>query len=130
MLIKKTSHLNFCYTHISSSIHRIFKILVCTPHNTPLIMWGRHKNFKDSMYRNWDMGKTRIQMWGFFYQHPLRTTSSLFLFLSFPGEGEGGWNSWQSLQKGFHNMWQSIVKWRNVPSGKKYFIEIFYRNIL
>ena len=26
---------------------QIFKILVSTPHNTPIIMGGRHKNFED-----------------------------------------------------------------------------------
>ena len=30
---KKTLVLNFCFAHISASIHRIFKILVPTPHN-------------------------------------------------------------------------------------------------
>ena len=49
---KKTLHLNFCFAHISASICRIFKILVPTPHNIPLIMGGRHKNFKDPMYRS------------------------------------------------------------------------------
>ena len=29
--------------------HRIFKILVSTPHNSPLIMGVRHKNFEDPM---------------------------------------------------------------------------------
>ena len=49
---KKTLVLNYCFAHILASIHRIFKILVPTPHNTPPIMWGRHKNFKDTMYRS------------------------------------------------------------------------------
>ena len=48
---KKTSHLNSCSAHISASLHWIIKILVSTPHNERCIMWGRHKNFKDPMYR-------------------------------------------------------------------------------
>ena len=48
---KKTLHFDFCFAHISSSLHRIFKILAPTPHNLGRIMWGRHKNFKDRMYR-------------------------------------------------------------------------------
>ena len=32
---KKTSHLIFCFAHISASKHRIFKILVPTPHDKP-----------------------------------------------------------------------------------------------
>ena len=39
-------NLNFCFANISATIHRIFKILVPTPHNIPLIIWGRHKNLK------------------------------------------------------------------------------------
>ena len=49
---KKTSQLNLQSAHISASKHHIFKIRVPTPHNIPLIMWGRHKNFKDLMYRS------------------------------------------------------------------------------
>ena len=49
---KKTLHLKFCFAHISAANHRIFKILVPTPHNIPLIMGGTHKNFKDRMYRS------------------------------------------------------------------------------
>ena len=49
---KKISHLNSCFTHISAFIHRIFKILVPTPHNQGYIMLGWHKNFKDQLYRS------------------------------------------------------------------------------
>ena len=49
---KKNSHLNFSFAYISSSIQQIFKIFVPTPHNTPLIMWGTHNNFKDLVYRS------------------------------------------------------------------------------
>ena len=44
--------LNFCFAYISASIDCIFKILVPTPHNIPLIMWGRDKNYKNPMYRS------------------------------------------------------------------------------
>ena len=54
---KKTSHLNFCFAHIAAAKHRIFKILVSTPHNIPLIMWGRHKNFKDQIYMRYEQNK-------------------------------------------------------------------------
>ena len=37
---KITLHLNFCFAPISAAKHRIFKILVPTPHNIPLIMGG------------------------------------------------------------------------------------------
>ena len=40
-------------------MHWIFKILVSTPHNLRCIMWGRHENVKDSMYRSWDICQTK-----------------------------------------------------------------------
>jgi len=49
---KKNLVLNFGCAHISASIHCIFKILVSILHNLGCIMGGRHKNFKDLMYRN------------------------------------------------------------------------------
>ena len=55
---------------LSVSVYQIFKILVPTPHDVPLIMWGRHKNFKDLINRSWDMSKTKIWNGGFF-AHPL-----------------------------------------------------------
>ena len=63
--VKKTFCLNFYFAHISVSVYRIFKILVHTPPNIHHIMWGRHKNVKDAMYRSWEMSKTYIQMQGF-----------------------------------------------------------------
>ena len=73
---KKTLHLNFCFAHISASICRIFKILVPTQHNIPLIMGGRHKNFKDPMYKSWDMSKIKIQNQCFFCT-PFSTFASI-----------------------------------------------------
>ena len=67
---KITSLLNFCFADISASVYWIFKILVPTPHNIPLIMGGRHKNFTNPINRSWDMSKTKIQSGGFF-AHPL-----------------------------------------------------------
>jgi hypothetical protein len=49
------STLKFCSCHISSYKYRIFKILVSTPHNYPLIMGGRDKNFEDLMLSARDM---------------------------------------------------------------------------
>ena len=34
-------------------------ILVSTPHNTPLIMGGRHNFFEDPMLSGWDISKTK-----------------------------------------------------------------------
>ena len=50
--VQKKLVLNFGCAHISASIHRIFKIFVSNPHNWGCIMGGRHKNFKDPMYRS------------------------------------------------------------------------------
>ena len=44
----------FCFAFISARKHRIFKILVSTPDNTPLIMGGRLKNFEDPVLSGWD----------------------------------------------------------------------------
>ena len=49
---KITSLLNFCFADISASVYLIFKILVLTPHDVPLIMWGRHNDFKDLINRS------------------------------------------------------------------------------
>ena len=68
---KKTLHLNVCFAHISASICRIVKILVPTPHNIPLILGGRHKNFKNPINISWDMSKPKNQKGGFFFAHPL-----------------------------------------------------------
>jgi hypothetical protein len=40
---------NFVFVISQLNIHPIFKILVSTPHNYPLILGGRHKNFEDWM---------------------------------------------------------------------------------
>ena len=40
---------NFVFVISQLNIHPIFKILVSTPHNYPLIMGGGHKNFEDWM---------------------------------------------------------------------------------
>ena len=65
---KKPRFLNFCFAHSSASINRIFNILVPTPHILSLIMWGRHKDFKDPMYRSWDM-RNKIQNQGLFFHN-------------------------------------------------------------
>ena len=39
----------FVYSISQFIQHRIFKILVSTPHNTPINIGGRHKNFEDPM---------------------------------------------------------------------------------
>ena len=62
--------MNFCFPQIWASIHWSFKILVPFPHNIPLIMLGRHKNFKDPINRGWDISKTKIQNGGY-YLHTL-----------------------------------------------------------
>ena len=48
-----------CFPYILVRLHRIFKILVPTPHNTPLIIGGRDKNFEDLMQSSQDIRKTR-----------------------------------------------------------------------
>ena len=48
-----------------------------TPHNWGCIMMGRHKNFKDPMYRSSDMSKTKIQNQGFLSAHPLSIAMTL-----------------------------------------------------
>ena len=48
--VQKNLVLKICFAHISTSIHRIFKTLVPTPDNIPLITCGKHKNFNYLMY--------------------------------------------------------------------------------
>ena len=69
-MCKKTLVLNFWFARISSSLYWIFKVLMYTQYSIPLTMWGKHKNFKDLMYRSRDMSTTKIQNQGFF-AHPL-----------------------------------------------------------
>ena len=56
----------FCFPYISAPGARIFKILVSTPHNTPLIMGDRHQNFEDSSTGAQDIKKTKFELLGFF----------------------------------------------------------------
>jgi hypothetical protein len=51
----KMSTLKYCSFYISSYKYGILKILVSTPHNCPLIMEGRHKNFEDLLLAARDM---------------------------------------------------------------------------
>ena len=51
---------DFFSAHISAFLHWIHTILVPTPHNIPLMVWGRHKNIKDPRYRR-DKSKTKIE---------------------------------------------------------------------
>ena len=44
----------FGLPNISAGDHRIFKILVSTLHNYPLIIGDRHKNFEDPMLSGQD----------------------------------------------------------------------------
>ena len=41
--------IEICSGYISASDHRIFKNIVSTPHNLPLIIWSRDKNFEESI---------------------------------------------------------------------------------
>jgi hypothetical protein len=53
---------NFTFaTYILAPEHLIFKIIVPSFHNKPLIMGGRHKNFKDQMHWSQDVTKTRCK---------------------------------------------------------------------
>ena len=63
--------MKFCFPYISSPGDRIFKILVSTPHNTPLIMGDRHKNFEDPITWARDIRKTKFHLVRFFFTHPL-----------------------------------------------------------
>ena len=55
------------YLHYMSAYeHQIFEILVSTPHNTPLIMGDRHKNFEDPMTTSRDIKKTNHHLLGFY----------------------------------------------------------------
>ena len=44
--------LGFGCAHVSASVHWVFGVLVSILHDWGCIMGGRHKNFKDLMYRN------------------------------------------------------------------------------
>ena len=59
------------FPYISSPGDRNFKILVSTPHNTPLIMGDRHKNVEDPMTWTRDIRKTKFHLVSFFFTHPL-----------------------------------------------------------
>ena len=51
--------------------HRNLKILVPTPHNTLVIMWGRDKNFQVLMIFQLKIAKTKFYLLRFFFSHPL-----------------------------------------------------------
>jgi hypothetical protein len=55
--IDSFGHIKFCFPYILSLGYRIFKMLVSTPHNTPLIMGDRNKNFEDSITQTRDIRK-------------------------------------------------------------------------
>ena len=59
---KINSLLNFFFADISASAYYwIFEILMPTPHNIPLIMGGRHKNFTNPINISGDMSKPKNQ---------------------------------------------------------------------
>ena len=58
---KINSLLNFFFADISASAYWIFEILMPTPHNIPLIMGGRHKNFTNPINISGDMSKPKNQ---------------------------------------------------------------------
>ena len=60
----KTSLTTFCFP-FSAPGARIFKILVSTPHNTPLIIGDRDKNFEDPITGTQDIRKTKFDLLGF-----------------------------------------------------------------
>ena len=60
-----------CFPYILVRLHRIFKILVPTPHNYGCIIGGRDKNVEDSMILDQDMCKTRYGQRRFFRAHTL-----------------------------------------------------------
>jgi hypothetical protein len=51
----------FGFLYVLAWEHRIFKNLVCIPHNKGVIMGGRHKFFKDPMLSGQDIRKTKYQ---------------------------------------------------------------------
>ena len=57
--LKKTHLVKFCFPYISSSGDHIFEKIVSTPHNNPIIMADRHKNFGDPI--NWSRDKRKIK---------------------------------------------------------------------
>ena len=68
---QKMRHIKFCFPYISSPGDRIFKILVSTPYNTPLIIGDTYKNFEDPITWTRDIRKTKFDLLGFFMKHPL-----------------------------------------------------------
>jgi hypothetical protein len=63
--------LKFCFPYISSPGDWIFKIYVSIPHNTPLIMGDRQKNFEDPITCAQDIRKTKFDLLGLFLGNPL-----------------------------------------------------------
>ena len=69
-MTKKNSQIKFCFPYISSLSYQIFKVLMSTPHNTPLIMGDRHKNFEDPITQTRDIRETNL-IREVFFSHPL-----------------------------------------------------------
>jgi hypothetical protein len=63
---KKTLRILFCFPYILSCGHQIFNILVSTPHNTPLIMGDRDKNFEDPVPTTRVIRRTKYHLLGFY----------------------------------------------------------------
>jgi hypothetical protein len=51
-----------CFPYISAPGALIFKTFVSTPHNTPLIMGERHKDFEDPSTCGQDIRKTKFEV--------------------------------------------------------------------
>ena len=70
-----------------------------------VIIWGRHKNFKDQLFRSWDMRK-KIKSKGF-YPHPLVRDTSCTARLVF---SQFLWDCWKQTNKSTKDFWFYLAR--------------------
>ena len=74
-----------CSLYISACGHRIFKILLSTPHYYGGIIGGKHQNFEDPITWSRDISKTKFDLLGVFLDHPLDVHQNVLKYICLKG---------------------------------------------
>jgi hypothetical protein len=77
-----------------------FKMLVSTPHNTPLIVGDRHNNCEDPITWTLVIRKTKCHLVRFFLTHPL--TCHIIMYFKYTTKVKCCWTS--QLYEGLYNL--------------------------
>ena len=85
--VQKKLHFDFCFSHISACVYRIFGICVPAPHSIPLIiMWGRDRSDVKKLRYEQNKNPKRFFCTPFYWilKSKVLTGSALIVLLSTP----------------------------------------------